>query len=516
MPFGQPLSAEGYLAAIVESSDDAIISKSLDGTIASWNRAATRLFGYSDAEAVGQRAEILVPPDRAGEDEDVSARVRDGTAPESFETVRVARDGTRIDVSVVYSPIRGAAGDVVGISTIARDIRERVRADLATLRLAAIVQSSDDAIVSKTLNGIVTSWNPAAERLFGYTAEEMIGRSITTIIPRERLGEEDEVLSRVRAGVGVDHFETVRQRKDGSFVEISLTVSPIRNARGTIIGASKICRDVTERNRLLEIRRRELETENRRASEANRLKNAFVANMSHELRTPLNSIIGFGELLYHGRVPAGSPKQKEFLGDILRSARHLLQLINDVLDIAKVESGRLAFEPEPVDVAALVAEVRDVIRGVAAQRRIDVGIDVDASVARVELDPRRLKQVLYNYLSNAIKFTPMDGHVIVRVGPDGPARFRLEVADTGIGVAPEDLPRLFVEFQQLDTSTTKRFQGTGLGLALTKRIVEAQGGTVGVSSEPGVGSTFFAVLPRALPALTASMTATATTHEAPG
>jgi PAS domain S-box-containing protein len=525
MRLGPPSTIEGYLAAIVDSSDDAIISTSLDGVLTSWNRAAVRLFGYTEEEAVGSRVQIIVPPDRADEEKELAARVRNGETVEAVETVRQAKDGSRVDVSVVVSPIRDKSGAVAGIATIARDIREQVRADFATRRLAAIIMSSDDAIVSKDLNGIVTSWNPAAERLFGYTADEMIGRSIKTIIPAERMSEEDEVLSRVREGVGVDHFETVRRRKDGSTVEISLTVSPIRNARGTIVGASKICRDVTERNRLREMRRREaereeverlrdLEAENRRVTEANRLKSAFVANMSHELRTPLNSIIGFTELLYHGRVQHDAPQHQEFLGDILRSARHLLRLINDVLDLAKVESGRLTFRPEPIDLAVLVAEVRDVMRVVAAQRRTDVQIDVDPSVSRVELDPARLKQVLYNYLSNAIKFTPMAGRVIVRVRPEGRTKFRIEVEDNGIGVPAEDLPRLFVEFQQLDTSTTKRFQGTGLGLALTRRIVEAQGGTVGVTSTPDVGSTFYAVLPRALPALTAPVAAAHTTHEA--
>ena len=519
MPHGRLPNVEGYLAAIIDSSDDAIFSQSLDGVITSWNGAAARIFGYSADEAIGQSTRIIVPPDRADEADDTIARVRAELRSEAFETVRTARNGARIDVSVVLSPIRDPSdGDrVVGISTIARDIRERTRADVATRRLAAIVTSSDDAIVSKDLNGIVVSWNPAAERLFGYTADEMIGRSITKVIPPERLGEEDEVLSRVRAGLGVDHFETVRRRKDGTDVEISLTVSPIRNAVGTIVGASKIARDVTERNRLRELRRREqereeqerlqdLEEENRRVTEANRLKSAFVANMSHELRTPLNSIIGFGELLFHDRVPAGSPQHKEFLGDILRSARHLLQLINDILDLAKVESGRLMFRPEPIVLPELVAEVRDVVRGLAAQRSIDVRVDVDPSVRSVELDPSRLKQVLYNYLSNAIKFTRPGGRVIVRVRPEGEACFRIEVEDDGIGVAAADIPRLFVEFQQLDTSTTKRFQGTGLGLALTRRIVEAQGGTVGVKSAPGVGSTFYAVLPRTAPALTASVT----------
>jgi PAS domain S-box-containing protein len=391
--------------------------------------------------------------------------------------------------------------------------------------LAAIIASSDDAIISKDLNGVVTSWNPAAERMFGFTADDMIGTSITRIIPHERLSEEDYVLTRVRAGLRVDHFETVRQRKDGSPIEISLTVSPIRTDSGTVVGASKIARDITERNRLLELKRRAveqqeadrravLETENRRVVEANRLKNEFVANMSHELRTPLNSIIGFTELLFRGRVPPESPKHHEFLGDVLKSARHLLQLINDILDLAKVESGRIDFRPETIDVHALVGEVRDVVRGIAAARRTTIEMAVDPAVGTVTLDPARLKQVLYNFLSNAVKFAPDNGRVSIRVGPEADDLFRLEVEDNGIGIAAHDLPRLFVEFQQLDSSSGKRFQGTGLGLALTRRIVEAQGGSVGVTSQLGVGSTFYAVLPRRLAPLTAQVTAPPPNEEA--
>jgi len=391
--------------------------------------------------------------------------------------------------------------------------------------LAAIIASSDDAIISKDLNGIVTSWNPSAERMFGFSASEMIGTSITRIIPRERLSEEDFVLARVRSGLRVEHFETVRQRKDGSAVEISLTVSPIRDDAGTILGASKIARDVTERNRLRELkrlaaeereaaRRTALEAENRRIVEANRVKNEFVANMSHEFRTPLNSIIGFTELLFQGRVPPDSPKHKEFLGDVLRSVRHLLQLINDILDLAKVESGRIDFRPQTVDVPALVGEVRDVVRGIAAGRGTTIEMAVDAAVTTVTLDPARLKQVLYNYLSNAVKFSPDNGRIFIRVRPECEETFRLEVEDNGIGIAADDLPRLFVEFQQLDSSRSKRHQGTGLGLALTRRIVEAQGGRVRVTSEPGVGSTFYAVLPRALAPLSAQVTAPAPDEEA--
>ncbi|HEX3479114.1 MAG TPA: response regulator [Kofleriaceae bacterium] len=256
--------------------------------------------------------------------------------------------------------------------------------------------------------------------------------------------------------------------------------------------------DLRERLRAEEIRRRsvDLELQNRRIQEANRLKSEFLANMSHELRTPLNAIIGFAELLHDGQVDPGSPTHKEFLGDILSSGRHLLQLINDVLDLAKVEAGKLEFRPEPVELPRLVSEVVAILRTTAAHKQIRLQTQVDSSVASLTIDPARLKQVAYNYLSNALKFTPAGGSVTLRVKPNGPDQFRLEVEDTGIGIAPADLGRLFVEFQQLEAGAAKRHQGTGLGLALTRRLVEAQGGSVGVKSAVGAGSTFHACLPR--------------------
>ncbi|MBC7978131.1 MAG: response regulator, partial [Myxococcales bacterium] len=250
--------------------------------------------------------------------------------------------------------------------------------------------------------------------------------------------------------------------------------------------------DLRERLRAEEIRRHsaDLEAQNRRIQEASRLKSEFLANMSHELRTPLNAIIGFTELLYDGQVDPVSPTHKEFLGDILGSGRHLLQLINDVLDLAKVEAGKLEFRPELVDVPRLVSDVVSILRTTAAQKQIRMETEVEPSVAELTLDPARLKQVAYNYLSNALKFTPPGGRVTLTVKPEGRDRFRLEVADTGIGIAPDDLGRLFVDFQQLEAGAAKRHQGTGLGLALTRRLIEAQGGSVGVRSVVGEGSTF--------------------------
>jgi signal transduction histidine kinase len=258
-------------------------------------------------------------------------------------------------------------------------------------------------------------------------------------------------------------------------------------------------RDIAERRSLedqLKKTNEELVEQNHRVQEANRLKSEFLANMSHELRTPLNGVIGFAELMHDGKVGPISSNHKEYLSDILGSAKHLLQLINDVLDLSKIEAGKLEFNPAPVNLELVVAEVRDTLRTLAANKRIHVETEVDPVLSEIVGDVRNLKQVLYNYLSNAIKFTPEGGSVALRFKPDRSDRFRIEVSDNGIGIKAEDTARLFVEFQQLDAGSAKKFPGTGLGLALTKKIVEAQGGWVGVRSMPGLGSTFFAVLPR--------------------
>jgi protein-histidine pros-kinase len=274
--------------------------------------------------------------------------------------------------------------------------------------------------------------------------------------------------------------------KDGTEFAAEISLSPIETPEVTLVTAA--IRDVTER-------KRDMEAQNSRMQEANRLKSEFLANMSHELRTPLNAIIGFSKLLHVGKAGPLSGRQTEYLGDILNSSQHLLQLINDILDLAKIEAGRTEIHVEAVDLAKVTREVRDILRGLAAERRIQLSVALSPELQTVVVDPRMFKQVLYNYLSNAIKFTSEGGRVAMRIGPHDEGSFRVDVEDTGIGIKKEDIHRLFVEFQQLDLSASKRYPGTGLGLALTKRIVEIQGGTVGVTSTVGKGSTFTAVLP---------------------
>ena len=283
----------GLLAAIVASSDDAIVSKDLQGYVTSWNRAAERLFGYTPDEMIGQHITRIIPTARHGEEDYVLSRVRAGLKVEHFETVRQRKDGSLLDISLTVSPVRDASGRIVGASKVARDISERKRMQREERRLAAIVESSQDAIVGKDLDDIVQSWNRGAERMFGYTEEEMVGRSITQIIPEDRLEEEQGVLARIRAGMEIQHFETIRRRKDGRLLEVSLSVSPIRTKSGEIIGASKIARDISEQKRLL-----------RAVEESSRAKDEFLATLSHELRTPLNTVVGYTHMLQNGSWPA--------------------------------------------------------------------------------------------------------------------------------------------------------------------------------------------------------------------
>lgn len=244
-----PHSAEirALLAAIVDSSDDAIVSKTLDGIITSWNRGAEHLFGYTAAEAVGHHILLIIPEDRRAEEDDVLAHIRRGDKLEHFETERQTKDGRRVAVSLTVSPVRDADGNIIGASKVARDITERRQNELLRERLAAIVDSSDDAIVSKRLDGVITSWNRGAERLFGYSETEAVGQHIFLIVPDDRRTEEKEVLARLSRGERIDHFETVRRAKDGRRLSISLTVSPLKDSRGNVIGAAKVARDITER-----------------------------------------------------------------------------------------------------------------------------------------------------------------------------------------------------------------------------------------------------------------------------
>ena len=647
------------LAAVVESSDDAIVTKNLDSVILTWNAAAERMFGYTSAEAVGQSIRLIIPEDRQQEEDYVLSQVRAGHVVRHYETLRRRKDGTLIPISLTVSPLRDTAGTIVGASKVARDISDRKHADRAARRLAAVIESSDDAIVSKDLQGIITSWNRAAERMFGYTAREAIGQSIRMIIPADLQAEEDMVLARIRAGQPVEHYETRRCRKDGSELRISLTVSPLIGDSGAVIGASKIARDVTERVRLeaeaaeqsrvarelsevgaivassldrstvvqqvtdiatkltqaefgaffynvqdpqsgdaymlyalsgapkdafatfphpratavfaptfhgegvvrlddvtsdprygrnppfhgmppghLRVRsylavpvkagsgevlgglffghsepgvfveRHEqlatgvagwasLALENARlymeAREADRLKDEFLAVLSHELRTPLNAIVGYSRLL-RGNILQGE-KAAQGLETLERNAASLTQIVEDVLDVSRIVSGKIRLDVQPVELPLVVHNAIATVQPAADAKHVRVQTIIDPRVGPVSGDPDRLQQVLWNLLSNAVKFTPKKGRVQVRVERVN-SHVEIVVSDTGLGIKSEFLPYVFERFRQADAGTTRKTGGLGLGLSIVRHIVEMHGGSVEVASDgEGKGATFRVRLP---------------------
>ena len=362
-------------------------------------------------------------------------------------------------------------------------------------RLIAIVESSDDAIVSKTLDGVITSWNAAAERIFGWTAQEAVGRHITLIIPEERWAEEDQVLATIRRGERLDHFETVRVTKDGQRLDISLTVSPILDASGRVVGASKIARDITERRRLQEARERLLEREQRarEAAEAlNRAKDEFLATISHELRTPLNAIFGWARLLQTRQLDEAG--QDRAITVIVNSAAAQARLVEDLLDLSRVVSGLLRLDVKPVDLRAVVDAALEAVRPAAAAKAIALTATL-ADVGPMQGAPDRLQQVVWNLVMNAVKYTPHGGRVDVVVRRvDGSAE--VAVSDNGEGISPDLLPHVFDQFWQEDSSTTRAHGGLGLGLTLVKRLVELHGGRVRAESAgKGKGATFTVTLP---------------------
>jgi len=634
-PKPEPMvDAQQWLASIVESSEDAIISETLDGIVTSWNKSAERIFGYSSSEAVGRPISFLAWP---GNEEDMTRlveQIRRGERVDHYETVRRHKDGRPIFVSLSLSGILDADANIIGISKISRDISGRKVAEQTLALQTRLLDQVYEPILVRTLDGRILYWNKGAERVYGWTAEEAAGKASRELLKtefqepessihetfeatgiwegelshltrdglrrtmlsrwkmqegasgrevietsfditerkralqqeeqaravvlaevrfrelienapdailqvdpngtivvvnhtaeimfgytrEELLGQNVEKLvpMRVRAGHMKHRADFARSpkmrpmgtgmeltvlRKDGIEVPVEISLSPSYQEGGTHVTA--VIRDVTER-RQAEVQMRslqenymaELEARQKEAERLNRLKTEFLASMSHELRTPLHTIIGFSELLAEEGEGPLNDKQKRFLRHIQEDSDHLLGLINDVLDLSKIEAGSISLRIEDVSLVSAISGALNAIRPRAAMKSLTLE-NHESFSGLVAVDPMRLKEVFYNLLSNAVKFTPEGGKITLRTQDEG--RFvRITVSDSGIGIPADQLEQVFAKFYQVGYATSGVREGTGLGLAISRSLIEMHGGKIWVESEPNVGSHFHFTVPKAV------------------
>jgi PAS domain S-box-containing protein len=617
-----------WLRVTLSSIGDAVISTDAEGRVTFMNAVAESLTAWSQDEALGRPLadilHIINEQTRQQVDSPVEKVLREGKVVGlANHTLLIAKDGAERAIDDSAAPIRDDEGRVIGVVMVFHDITGRRKAEEARAHLAAIVESSDDAIVSKNLNGIIMSWNKGAEKVFGYTAKEAVGQPITMLIPPEHQGEEPQILEKIRRGETVDHYETVRRRKDGTYIDISLTVSPIRDEAGDVIGASKIARDVTEHKRageelrmseeryrsltsilssvvwttdaegefvvpqpeweaftgqtweehkgwgwldaihsddrervkskwetalksrstfesegrvwyapggeyhyysaraiplfnadgsirewignILDVhKQKEAEAEREKlltaervareaADAASRAKDEFLATVSHELRSPLNAMLGWARLLSSGNLDDEAAARG--LKAIEQNAKAQAQLIEDLLDVSRIISGKFRLNNEPVQVVRVIEAAVDSVRPTAEVKGVRLQVTLDPDAGPVSGDAGRLQQVVWNLLSNAVKFTPRDGRVQVRLLRVN-SHVEIEVSDTGQGILPEFLPYVFERFRQADGTSTRTHGGLGLGLAIVRHIIELHGGSVTADSPgKGKGATFTVKLP---------------------
>lgn len=641
------------LSSIFDSAHDAIVTLDIDAHIIHWNFAATRILGYAAKDVIGRQIDFMIPQRLVFEEKDNIQRLVSGGSVEHYQTVRLSKENEEVNISLTASLIRDAQGRVLGISHIFHDLTVQKAAEEKQAMLAAIIESSDDAILSKTLDGFITSWNKGAELIFGYTEEEIIGEHISFLIPKERLSEEDNIISNIKRGIKVEHLETVRIGKGGREIAVSLTISPVKDKDGNIIGASKIARDITKNKeaeraikrhasdlailntigkaiseglqaemilqkvsdattqltgaefgafyyntidgignpvrlytvsgapdkplgelgskefaalfgsiflegiiiRMEEIGKDErylnntplfdwlkkdmqlsslmvvpvttkgnvvvgglvfghsraaMFTKNQEnlvagvAAQAttaldnaklyeevkalNAKKDEFIGLASHELKTPLTSMKGFLQIL--DRNESGE-LNKAFIRKALKQLNKISSLVSDLLDVSKIQSGKLYLDFETFDLQSLLHEVIELVQFTSDTHQIE--LDSDSIVLPVQADRQRVEQVIINLISNAIKYSPDASKVLVRVRK-ADLEVQVGIQDFGFGIETEQLDNIFSRFFRVE-SLASHISGLGIGLFITKEIVERHKGRIWVESEHGKGSEFFFTLP---------------------
>ncbi len=503
------LLAQRDLESVLQAAHQvSVISTNPEGLITFFNTGAEKMLGYSRREMIG-----IETPSKFHLASEVEAYSRElsvkyGRTVQGFETfiaearqkgfdehewTYVRKDGSKIPVNLVVTVIRGSQNQITGYLGVAADLTERKKAEESTAKLAAIVESSEDAIFSKDLDGIIQSWNHGSEKLFGYTADEIIGQKVSILIPEGREAEFEELMRRIRNDISIQQYESVRLRKDGTQVPVSLTISPLHDSKGNLLGASVTARDMTAQ-RQIQIN---LQRSRDEALEASRLKSEFLATMSHEIRTPMNIILGMAELLGETDL---DETQREYISKLRTGGDALMNLINDILDLSKIEAGSMEIESLPFRLQDLVSRTVEMFTERTAKKRINLHADIRPNLPeRVMGDSTRVQQILINLINNAVKFTEK-GEIKVSLEAGAADRsgripVTFSVEDTGVGIPAGKLHKLFKPFSQADSATTRKYGGTGLGLSICKRLVELMGGQIAVTSHEHQGSVFSFTLP---------------------
>jgi PAS domain S-box-containing protein len=496
------------LRVTLRSIGDGVITTDLAARVTSLNGVAAALTGWSQEAAQGQALDrvfqIVNEESRQPVMNPATRALREGVIVGlANHTLLIDKAGNEHPIDDSAAPIRDELDNVSGCVLIFRDVtqqrhleREKSRQLQAARLLASIVESSEDAIISKSLDGIVQSWNAAAERLFGHPASEATGRHISLVIPAERIAEEDHIIERIRAGKRIEHFETERVHRNGERIHVSLTISPIKDESGAIVGASKIVRDITARKRV-EAEQLRMQDDLRRLaadlSEANRRKNEFIATLAHELRNPLAPLSNMLEVLK--RADGDATTLQRARATIERQVRQLVRLVDDLLDLNRVTHDRLDLRIEDVELATVIQHAVESAQPLAdaAGHRLEVLLPAEPLVLRA--DPARLAQVFGNLLNNAYKYTPPHGTIRLTAQRSG-EHVVVSISDSGIGIAPEKLDAIFDMFTQLGPSLLPAHGGLGIGLTLVRQLVTMHGGSVEArSAGPGQGSEFVVRLP---------------------